>query len=99
MTFIPSERDANFVLRIVTESSTKGFWVDDVKLEEGSEETFCQPYDERIVLEPTQLERDIEGDGEFTLTFDLFLPEPLPKALFRVQIGRTHILRRSLPLQ
>lgn len=99
MTFIPSERDANFVLRIVTESPTKGFWVDNVKLEEGSETTFCQPYDERIVLEPTQLERDIEGDGEFTLTFDLFLPEPLPKALFRVQIGRTHILQRSLPFQ
>ncbi|GBC97912.1 Beta-galactosidase YesZ [bacterium HR17] len=99
MTFVPSERDTNFVLRIVTESPTKGFWVDDVKLEEGNEATFCQPYDERVVLEPTQIERNVEGDGEFTLTFDLFLPEPLPKALFRVQIGRTNFLQKSLPLQ
>ncbi len=91
MTFVPSERDANFVLRINTDSPTKGFWVDDVKLEEGSEATFCQPYDERVVLEPTQLERDVEGDGAFELAFDLFTPKPLPEAVVTVQVVGSQI--------
>ncbi|MCS7192467.1 MAG: beta-galactosidase [Armatimonadetes bacterium] len=99
MTFVPSEQDANFVLRILTESPTEGFWVDDLKLEEGSEPTPCQPADERVVLEPKKFEWDVEGDGEFTLAFDLILPEPLPKALFRAQIGKTRIFQKSLPIQ
>lgn len=99
MAFIPSKRDANFVLRIVTESPTKGFWVDDVKLEEGNEPTPCQPADERFVLEPTKFEHDIERDGEFNLAFDLITPKPLPKASFRAQIARTKVLQKSLPIQ
>ncbi len=96
MTFIPSERDSEFILRIVTESPTKGFWVDDVKLEEGSEPTPCQPADERFVLDQAQFERDVEGDGEFTLVFDLFSPRALPRGLLRARVGQTVVLQKSL---
>ena len=98
MTFVPSERDANFVLRVVTESPTKGFWIDDLKLEEGNEPTPCLPVEGRILLEPNRAEQEIERDGEFSLAFTLFLPEPLPKATLQAQIGRFASLRKQISL-
>jgi len=79
MTFTPSEQDAEFVLRVVTESPTKGFWLDDVKLEEGNEPTICEPADEQWLFEPLHSEQLIEGDGVFEIVFNLFAPKSVPK--------------------
>jgi hypothetical protein len=98
MSFVPSERDEDFVLRIVTESPTNGFWLDDLKLEEGTEPTPCEPADERILLDPLNPERDIEGDGPFELSFDMFVPKPLSKAEILVEAQHAAPLRKAIEL-
>lgn len=97
MTFTPSEQDAEFVLRINTDSPTKGFWLDDVKLEEGNEPTPCEPVDKRWLLEPLSADFVVQGDGAFEVPFVLFAPQPLANATVAVSLGRVQ-LRRPISL-
>ncbi len=83
LTFIPSEADVDFVLRIVTESPTKGFWIDDVKLEEGSEPTPCFSSSiPGLELEPLWNEdEELSGEDEFSLPFLIYSPRDISAKL------------------
>jgi hypothetical protein len=77
-TFTASEEDLEFVLRINTDSPTPGFWIDDVKLEEGKEPTPCIFKIDKFLVEPIwREEEEISGDGDFTLPFYLYSPRDI----------------------
>ncbi|MBC7326875.1 beta-galactosidase [bacterium] len=78
LTFTPGEDDADFVLRINTDSPTPGFWVDDVKLEEGTEPTPCSYKISKFEMEKLWDEkRDFRGDGEISLSFLVYSPNAI----------------------
>jgi len=90
MTFTPGERDVPFVLRINTDSPTKGIWIDDIKLEEGETSTpFCDDSATTPVLqvEPLHERVEIQGDGAFTVSFSLATPYSA-EAQLRVRVSR-----------
>lgn len=66
LTFTAGPRDLDFTFRLNTESETPGIWIDDVKLEEGSQPT---PDLERVTGKFHVLADDpdgaIQGDGDF----------------------------------
>lgn len=73
MTFTPGEADTRFQLRINTDSPTAGFWVDDVKLEEGVEATPFVLEGEAssdVALDTGAGSYVIQGDGPFHLVLD-----------------------------
>ncbi|MCL5099193.1 MAG: beta-galactosidase [Candidatus Omnitrophica bacterium] len=98
MTFSPGPDDCNFTLRINTESPTKGVWLDDLKLEKGSEPTPVQPEGDSaalVHLEGMKTEADVQGDGPFALPFILWTPHPC-SCLASVVLSST--LQRPLEL-
>ncbi len=72
VTFTPGEGDRDLVVRFGTESQTRGLWIDDVKLEEGSEATpFASDAGEAPAfdLAPATPHADIDGDGPFRVSY------------------------------
>lgn len=67
-TFKAEAKDRDFTFRINTESETPGVWVDDVKLEEGTDAT-DDLTGEGIALESGLAEKIIQGDGPFSVDF------------------------------
>jgi len=77
MTFTPGAGDVPFTLRLITESPTKGIWIDDIKLEEGEAATPFAEGDAATTLkvEPIREAADIQGDGAFSIPFLLAIPQ------------------------
>jgi len=92
MTFVPGEVDADFVMRIVIEAPTKGVWIDDIKLEEGSEPTPVEPAGSdtlpELQLAPVVPETEMEGDGVFGLTFLLFVPHGITDGMIEAMLDQ-----------
>lgn len=87
LTFTPSKEDEYFTLHIHTESPTNGFWVDDIKLEEGNEPTPCFYTISNFEIEPMWNERKtIFGDGEFVLPYQVSSPKEI-SAQLSIKIG------------
>ena len=78
-TFTPGDADAQFNLRINTDSPTKGFWIDDIKLESGSEASPVEPAGETTTpqISPMAPQVDIQGDGDFNVQYTLFIPQDM----------------------
>ena len=74
--FTTAEDETDFVLRINTDSPTPGFWVDDMKLEEGAPATLCEPPQnhEGMVLATGEWPRAMP-DGPWRGVFDVHTPE------------------------
>jgi hypothetical protein len=99
-TFSPGPKDCHFTLRINTESPTRGVWIDDVKLEEGTAPTPdpITPADQAaFFLEPDEPEVVVQGDGPFSLTFTLSSPRPISGMLEAV-LGADPSLSQRLEL-
>ena len=86
--FTASEEEELFTLRVVTESPTDGFWLDDLKLEEGEVPTIAPPVDDRWLLEPPEPEAEVEGDGPFAIRLDLWAPEEAPDLTLTASLSR-----------
>ena len=83
-TFTPGSRDTNFTLRISTESPTRGVWIDDIKLEQGTTPTVDPPEladRGQAYLEADEGETAVQGDGPFSLVFTLSSPRSLAGTL------------------
>lgn len=100
MTFTPGENDVPFTLRLITESPNSGVWIDDIKLEEGTSAT---PFLDSsagtlpLHLETIQRHVDVQGDGDFVVSFVFNLPRE-EEVEFRALI-ETHRLVRRLALK
>jgi len=107
MSFTPD--DPNFMLRIAVEAPVKDLWIDDIKLEEGTNPTpVVLP---SVAAAPPILELDagelashspgaaaeIEGDGPFSLPFTLMLPSAIPDAVVEGKVDGS-ALRQTRPL-
>jgi hypothetical protein len=69
-TFTPGPKDCDFTLRICTESMTRGVWIDDVKLEEGSMPTVDPPQpgaEAKLAIDADDADLVVQGDGPFGL--------------------------------
>lgn len=80
LTFKASDDDREFVLRIATESPAPAVWMDDIKLEEGTEPTPVPPSDDAsdaAQLSPLLPTTEIQGDGQFLTDFLLYTARPL----------------------
>ena len=98
MRFIPSEEDRDFILRINTDSPTKGFWVDDIKLEEGEEPTPVIFPITKLTVEPLwDATKEFSGDGEFTLQFVIYSPRETPLQL-QASIGNYPTFRKNISI-
>ncbi len=78
--FTAGARDRHFVLRLSTEYPTRGTWIDDVKLEEGTSPTFDPPgpgQSGKAILDADEQEMVVEGDGPFALRFSLINPRAM----------------------
>lgn len=76
MTFTPKESDANCIIHINTESPTNAAWMDDLKLEAGSETTPVEPADEvdhPFHLNSVTPETDIQTEGAYSVPFVVFI--------------------------
>ena len=68
------------MLRLSTEYPTRGTWIDDVKLEEGSTPTFDPPGKDqngKPFLDADEQEMAVSGEGPFALRFSLINPRAL----------------------
>lgn len=76
LTFVPGPDDVLFQPRINTDSPTGGFWIDDVKLEEGSATPALPPAGTpaAIQIAPAEPSAEIEGDGPFHAGFSVYVP-------------------------
>ncbi|MCX7045696.1 MAG: beta-galactosidase [Candidatus Sumerlaeota bacterium] len=76
-TFKAGVKDNAFVLRINVEGPTRGVWIDDVKIEEGTAATPDPPdsgANAKPTLDANEAETLIQGDGPFSLAFTLANP-------------------------
>jgi hypothetical protein len=76
-TFTPGPKDCSFVARINTESPTRGAWIDDVKIEEGTSPTpdpVTPGENAALFMEADEPELVIQGDGPFEVAFTLSSP-------------------------
>ncbi len=97
-TFTPGEKDRDFVVRLSTESPTRGVWIDDLKLEEGREPTLVQPADDGAwLLEAGRPETEIQGDGPFVLGYNLWAPRALA-VTGTVALSSGELLRQPLQI-
>jgi hypothetical protein len=74
--FTTAGDETSFVLRILSESPTPGVWVDDIKLEEGAPETFCEPPSNHkglILSAPDEI--GSLRDGPWERVFELYCPD------------------------
>lgn len=79
-TFTAVDKERDFRLQINTDSPTAGFWIDDLKLEEGEHATFCvPPAAAELATLAAPLPRDF-GDGQWQCEFEIFSPQPLARA-------------------
>jgi Beta-galactosidase/Carbohydrate binding domain len=79
-TFTPAGNDGDFTFRINTESPTQSVWIDDVKLEQGSEPTPDPPSGSAAataLLVPDRAAIVIQGDGPFHASFTSWTPRAL----------------------
>jgi hypothetical protein len=77
-TFTPGSKDCDFVLRISTESPTRGVWIDDVKLEAGplpTPDVDPAAKTPTLIAEASEPETVVQGEGAFHVGFVLALPE------------------------
>jgi hypothetical protein len=75
-TFTAVDEERDFRLQINTDSPTPGFWIDDVKLEEGEHATFCIPPDTTAAATlAAALPRDY-GDGPWQSEFEVYSARP-----------------------
>lgn len=96
LTFTPSENDADFVLRINTDSPTEGFWVDDLKLEEGNEPSPSLFNISKIEIEPLWDEgKELSGDGGFSLPFIVYSPRAI-SAQLSAKIGPAPVFIKDI---
>lgn len=74
--FTTGADETTFSVRINTDSPTTGFWVDDIKLEEGDSATFCEPPPNhtRIIVSPRNWPTAM-SDGPWNGIFDIYMPE------------------------
>jgi hypothetical protein len=74
--FSPDADDCDFTLRFITESPTRGVWIDDVRLEEGPEATIDLPASltNGAVMLPLEPALTIQGDGPFHSAFMMVCP-------------------------
>ncbi len=100
VTFTPGEADADFVLRVSTESPTDGYWIDDLKLEEGPSATLALSGapDGSIEAAAVENERTIERDGTFDVAFDLSTPARARVTLTAQVPGPGAPVRRTLDM-
>lgn len=78
-TFSAVDEEKDFRLQVNTDSPTAGFWIDDLKLEEGEQPTFCIP---PASAEPATLAASLPrdyGDGPWQSEFEIFLSKPLSR--------------------
>jgi hypothetical protein len=99
-TFTPSESDADFVLRVSTESPTEAFWIDDLKLEVGGAATLAlhDGPEGTIQAAAVENERTIERDGPFEVDFDLSLPSPVRITLSAEMAGAGAPVHRTMEM-
>ena len=70
--FTPSEAERDFVMLVSTESPTRGFWLDDIKLEEGATPTAClpaEPLENPLISPPLAQEF---SDGPWLCRFETY---------------------------
>ena len=80
VSFRPREDDLSFTIRVNTESPTKAAWVDDIKLEEGSDPTPDPPAsgaDAKSFLGTEARPNATQGDGPFRVAFTGWVPHDL----------------------
>jgi len=97
MRFTPSGMDSDLSLRIVTESPAKGFWVDDVKLEEGEQPTPSFQITKIGLIPYFDISRDISGDGKFSIQFIVYSPTDM-HALLYAKIGESPLLKEEITI-
>ncbi len=96
LTFTPGEDDIPFTLRLITESPTGGIWLDDIKLEEGTEAT---PFTDesrvpsRLQVEPASTLTEVMGDGRSTSHFVVAVPRE-GEITLRASMGLSAQVRR-----
>lgn len=95
MNFTPSEADSDFTLRINTDSPTEGFWVDDVKLEEGEQPTPASLITELGIEPAFDTAKDISGDGDFSIPFIIYSPKDTKATLF-VEMGNAPLFKQEI---
>lgn len=101
LTFTPDEKDREFVLRLNTESPSPGVWVDDVRLEEGTEPSLSPSADEAdssYALAPVKPGLEVQEDGAFSLGFTAWIPRAF-KGPAEVQLDGARMLRQTLTLE
>jgi len=96
LTFTPSEADTDFILRINTDSPNKGFWVDDLKLEEGTEPTPCFSTISQLSLEPLW-QGELSGDGSFALPFLLYSAREISTQI-SAKLGASPLLKKQITI-
>jgi hypothetical protein len=99
-TFTAGRDDAQFVVRINTESPTRGVWIDDVRVEEGSKPSF-DPVDARdgkdLVLGIDDQTGVVQGDGAFCLPFVVRTARPVAGA-WQITLSTGESLRQPVNL-
>jgi hypothetical protein len=71
--FVTADDETSFTLRINSDSPTTGFWVDDIKLEEGAPATFCEPpsnHQQLFIASPDW--KTTMPDGRWERSFDIY---------------------------
>ena len=89
MSFVPGPADADFILRVGTDSPTPGVWIDDLKLERGETATLDRPSDETPLLDPATSgggDAVVQSDGPWSVGFDFATPRPLTGARIRATV-------------
>ncbi len=74
--FVTADDETSFALRINSDSPTQGFWIDDIKLEEGHDATFCEPpanHQSLVIASPDW--QDVMSDGDWENSFDIYSPK------------------------
>lgn len=77
-TFVPTQADRNFTIHVQTESPTRGFWLDNVKLEEGTWATFTElPRGTAGIAQVWAQSQELEvfSEGEFSSPFLVSVPK------------------------
>ncbi|HEX2948241.1 MAG TPA: beta-galactosidase, partial [Armatimonadota bacterium] len=101
MTFVPADKDVPFFLRMITESPTEGFWLDDVQLEEGNTvtpNTQILPQD-TLALVPLASETSIVGDGAFSVPYLISVPNDVTGTLHAHMAGMQQVLTKQVTIK
>lgn len=97
VTFTANEADRKFEIALVLKDVTRGLWLDDVRLEQGSRATLAQS-SSAVRLCPETPEQEVLSEGEFSSAFLVSVPRALSGTLEATVSGVKSKVSRKMDL-